>query len=445
MANRDQQPPTSNPDDQLKHIAEVTKHARTAWFVLLGFLAFAGVTLLSVKDADFFSYGASTDMPLLGISIPTTYFFSVAPVLIAAFCIHLHLYLLKLWKAVAALPKTIDGRPIDDCVPPWLVTDWALWMRGLRNDAPLNAVSNIITFLLVWFGPLFVLTVFWWRVIPIRDKWLIFATGLFASVTIVIVIACFASALQTLSSVHKPTGENPRLHNRPMWWRLPRRAARLHIRFIRIARSVAQSVSPADYSIGLGLLIAFAMLIVSYDRLENEGRITRLGPASADLRGAELSIKPDDWQSYSDAKADFEAEYRRRLGITGRDAWQGEEEQEFNDTWARHRREYLSKIQSPSLSGRDLREARLEEAFIATVDLRGSRLEGANLYGAHLERADFYEARLQGAFLMAAHLEGANLQRARLERKFLVQAHLEGANLHRAHLEGAILGLTHLD
>jgi uncharacterized protein YjbI with pentapeptide repeats len=89
------------------------------------------------------------------------------------------------------------------------------------------------------------------------------------------------------------------------------------------------------------------------------------------------------------------------------------------------------------------------------ADLREARLEGAYLSRAHVEKADLREAYLQEADLRAAHLEGseirktilegADLSRAHLEGAYLRKAHLTGANLSEAHLEGASLREAHLE
>jgi hypothetical protein len=61
-------PPEPDPKIILDHIAEASKNARATWF---GLLAFVGVTLLAHKDADFFAYGAETQLPLIGLKVPT--------------------------------------------------------------------------------------------------------------------------------------------------------------------------------------------------------------------------------------------------------------------------------------------------------------------------------------------------------------------------------------
>ncbi len=76
--------PAPDPKILLDHIAQVSQNARATWFGLLGLLAFVGVTLLGHKDADFFAYGAETQLPLVNVTIPVKAFFVFAPALVAA-------------------------------------------------------------------------------------------------------------------------------------------------------------------------------------------------------------------------------------------------------------------------------------------------------------------------------------------------------------------------
>jgi hypothetical protein len=83
----------------------LTGTARAAWLVLITYLAFVGVTLIGVEDEDFFIPERQTDLPLIGVSIPTVLFFAIAPTLGAALYAYFHLHLLKLWDALRdALP-----------------------------------------------------------------------------------------------------------------------------------------------------------------------------------------------------------------------------------------------------------------------------------------------------------------------------------------------------
>jgi hypothetical protein len=88
----------------LPRIHAIVTNASAIWFSQIGYLAFITVTLLSVRDLDFFSVSARIDVPLLGVTIPTATFFIVAPWLAAVLHVYFHLFLLRLWDALADAP-----------------------------------------------------------------------------------------------------------------------------------------------------------------------------------------------------------------------------------------------------------------------------------------------------------------------------------------------------
>ena len=100
--------PMTDPEKQIDRINEISAIARTSWLALLGYLAFIGISLLAVEDADFFVETRRTDLPLVGVAIPTYSFFFFAPILAAALYVYLQVHLLKLWDAIADAP--VDHR-----------------------------------------------------------------------------------------------------------------------------------------------------------------------------------------------------------------------------------------------------------------------------------------------------------------------------------------------
>ncbi|HUS53069.1 MAG TPA: hypothetical protein VMY41_03580 [Thermohalobaculum sp.] len=175
--------PNPQPDPKiiLDHIAEVSKNARATWF---GLLAFVGVTLLAHKDADFFAYGAETQLPLIGLKVPVKAFFIFAPLFVAALYAYLHLYLMTLWDALASAPAKIDGKPLSDRIFPWLISYAALWDRNRRRkdgSAAPRAMGRVVTAVSFALGSLFggaVLALLWWRSMPAHDEWLTLWIGL---------------------------------------------------------------------------------------------------------------------------------------------------------------------------------------------------------------------------------------------------------------------------
>ena len=75
--------PMTGPEKQIDRINEISALARTSLLALLGYLAFIGISLLAVEDADFFVETRRIDLPLVGVTIPTYWFFFFAPSLAA--------------------------------------------------------------------------------------------------------------------------------------------------------------------------------------------------------------------------------------------------------------------------------------------------------------------------------------------------------------------------
>ena len=166
------QPTAPDPKIQIARINEISMIARTTWFGLLAYLAFVGVTLLGVEDADFFVPSRQTQLPLVNVAIPTSSFFWFAPMLGAALYAYLHLQLLKLWEALAKPPPIIDNRPLSEHIYPWLISDFALSRRTDHAipKRPLRLLSNFTTRLLVWWSAPLILGGFWWRSMRAHDE-----------------------------------------------------------------------------------------------------------------------------------------------------------------------------------------------------------------------------------------------------------------------------------
>lgn len=206
----------------IKRIDEIIQNARTTWFALLGVLVFAGITLLGVKDIDFFAAQSETKLPLVGVSVPVEYFFWAGAALVTALYVYFHLYLELLWAALGKAPARIDDAPLSEHVSPWLVVEWALryrdWLAAQKarrqeriaaaeaseRQQPIRQilragfdwlypgeppersatqrimgwVGTTITLSLVWLFGLFVLFYFWWRSMPAHIDWMSLWLGL---------------------------------------------------------------------------------------------------------------------------------------------------------------------------------------------------------------------------------------------------------------------------
>jgi hypothetical protein len=188
---------------QIERINEISQLARTAWFTLLAYLVFVGITLLGVEEADFFVSSRQTQLPLINVAIPTASFFWSAPVLGAALFTYLHLLLIKLWDAHH--PPTRDSDPTHQ----WLVNDFVLIRQGdpVARARPLSWLTVFITRLLVWAAGPLVLAYAWWRSMPAHDEWLTLLIAACLGVTLYVGFTSWARVESRLRPWREP------------WWR----------------------------------------------------------------------------------------------------------------------------------------------------------------------------------------------------------------------------------
>jgi uncharacterized protein YjbI with pentapeptide repeats len=445
----------------IARIDELSGLARTAWFGLLAYLAFVGITLLGVTDADFFVPTRQTELPVVGVTIPTLSFFAFAPLLGAALYIYLHLNLIKLWDTLAASPAAIDGEHMHA----WLVNDFALALRadGALRVRPMTTFARVVTLFLVWIAAPLVLLAFWWRSMPAHVPAMSGLIGLVA------IASGYAGATS--------------------WWTATRR--------LRHRQDDPKPWYPR-WRVAAAALLAAGLMALGWLRTEGGGIDGRLFDlAAADLVGVELVARPADWLSPETGRARFRATWCSRNGlpplVCGRlaatdappdmlagarpgepcprfppgpgacadrpvlaeielaaradwcieinlqpvvcDAHFEALEDAFRAEWREERAVYLASLPALELVRRDLRGANLARAFLPGADLERVRLEGANLHLAVLE----------GASLFGAQLGDANLREARMENAFLFDADLRGAVLLQARLAGATLSGARLD
>ncbi len=417
-------PPDHN--QTLAHIAELSRNARATWFGLIGLCVFVGVTLLGHKDADFFAFGAETQLPLVNVKIPVNSFF-FAPVLVSALYIYLHLYLINLWDALADAPARIDNQPLADQVFPWLISHAALWYRNrARQDrctAPraLGWVVVAVSVTLGWLFGLVILAGLWLRSLPAH------AEGL----TLWIALCLWAATAVGYTGFH---AARARMQDKP--------------------RSDVAQARKGSGSLGGALAVILAILswettegsgIIKYPFEKEDGSIDwRLPLYPADLREAVLIAKPDDWQPYDRWLKDFAIAYRKENSIAPKDKLTPAQQLPF---WAEARDEWSARL--ASLAGPELRQRDLRNADMARADLRGARLDGANLTEAELQGAELncwepsnserYCSSLRGANLRVAKMQGADLSGAKMQDANLSEAKMQGVNLFGAQMQDANL------
>jgi len=468
----------------LGQIAEIARNVRATWFALLGFLAFAGVTLLGVEDADFFAFGRETALPLVGVTIPTRSFFWTAPLLLAALYVYFQLQLRQLWRALALALCHHPAETLKPLIHPGLLTEYGLDLAGACEIDPLARLQRFVLWLLVWLAAPLVLVAFWWRAMPAHDEWLTLTGGAAVLVALYVgranwtdaharlhpgrarapgrlrrwarrVLAALAVVVVALVSWLRTEGGLDHYAERAIasWnaaW--PQRPV-LAERGPRRAWIAAQPWLPAARFAGDG----------SWPW--SPARLLAMAPV--DLTDVELVPRPADWRDHDIAEATFRDRWCRERGVCGE--LSGHQLATYEETWRAEREAALANLAPLSLAGADLRAARLAGAFAVGVDFTGARLDGAGLrdarveaatfrsatlrnaafVDARLENASFYEATFDGADFWRARLDGALLRAARgpetrfaaarLRDVHLVAAELAGADFHAADLRGADL------
>lgn len=481
----------------LERIEAISVNARTTWFGLLGLLAFVLVTLLGVEDIDFFGYGRETDLPLIGVSVPTTTFFVAAPILTTAVYAYFHFYLLKLWDALGRAPARIGREPLGDRIHPWLLSDAALLLREEEGAAPRRAMrylSAITSAGLTWVFGWTVLGIAWWRSLPAHYEWLS-----------LLIAACFFLAFWVGINSFVAAWRRIRLkafdERYQLFWRTwPRIGAIcLTVLFGFIFTWYRTEGDLVGYLAGTSTcgsnpaLIADKSEIVIPEQQEFQAIFDNIETVKSDFKNAsersystlvifetscddfmkgadlfeaQLTEKPADWLDHKTAekiarrkwcdRRDMEwalcvkspddrqralrrtwcADEKRSpdLLLSQCDSFFVHEEEDFQREWMAQRDDYLSVLKKPNLEGRDLRGAVLTGAFLPDVDLESARLEGADLSGARMGDAILHEARMEGANLSGAQARRADFSRARMESAILVGVEMERANLTEARM-----------
>ena len=448
----------TNPDgakEELARIELLVTRARTIWLALISFLAFSVLTLVSVRDVDFFSIDSTTQLPILNIAIPTDTFFWSASWIAATLHVYFHLFLLKLWKAIAEAPDEVWGRPLGNLVFPWVVVDWALSKRkdNAVERRPLDLLGTITAGVIVWLATPLALAWFWMRSWPAHDARMSLAIAGGMALTIYTSYRGWLYARSVLGRNASETGDKkPGLLRKSLYD--IRDSIRRYYRIVWVS--------------ALGLTsLAFTgahNLPSGTDEL-----LTQIWPtiplSSANLEEAQIAVRPVDWRDPETAREQFHIEWCRDHGLPlltcgaygegngqrFREAWCKElglvecsdwfkmQDQRFEAAWRVERDAYLANVRGPDLRNRDLRNANSSGAFLSGVNLSRARLEGVDLSRAQLEAADLSYARLVGANLSRARLEGADLTGVLLENADLRQALLARANLRHARLLAADL------
>ena len=400
----------------IERINALTTNARNTWFALLAALVFVGITLLGVEHIDFYGTGRATQLPLVGVSVPTNLFFYAAPILTVAIYAYFHLYLIRLWDALSQAELSPSGPTLGDEIAPWLITDTALFLRSkLRKEActrprALEYPSVFWNIFLAWLAGPAILTYLWLEALPARDVWM---AGIAATMIIFALIFCLGSAIMLYRRMRDipPPDTQRELNDTALWC------------FVLL------------------LPCAFCLTAATWQMTSRAGT----NPAPLNLVGEDLVIRPEGWVPYALAKTDFLESWCKRSDNTCTpDGLTPDQNSLFEAEWHARRDIALTDLKQPKWSAPnatppDLRNAQLSGSFLAGSQLDGALMIGADLTDALLEDANLSKAKLEKANLSGAQMQGAILANAQLVRADLRVASLDAANLRWAQLERADL------
>lgn len=452
---------------QVARINDIIATSRGIWFGLLSYLAFVGVTWMGVKDADFFIPERSTQLPLIGVSVPTLLFFAIAPTIGALIYAYFHMQLLKLWEALTRTDPKIDGTYLSDHIKPWLVADLCLsYRKGALRPRPLAWISNKLNFLIVFWGTPFVLWALWLSSAAPHYEWLtILCCGLPLTFTTLVGI----NGWHRLK--HLAQGGDPAKIKLPTMQRM----AVIAIAFAVLVWGWLQVE---------GTFKNYAQLV--WTEKQTEGTfidweiLTFL--KSADLPNVNFAKVPEGWPDRGSFRIDHRETWCKTVGIPAiacgpappldkvdlrsteneklhrlrwcktlfeSDSFEKrcaamftDYEKDFEASWLRQRNLNIDALPKFDFRGANLRNANLSGAQLQGADLSEANLQQALLYETQLERASLPKAQLQSADLTDVQLQGADLKETQLQGAILIRSQLDEANLMEARMQGAFLGGT---
>lgn len=397
--------------DGLIRVDEASKSAQKFFFAMLLICVYSGLTIATTKDIPLLTDSATSQLPIIGTTVPIVGFYLVAPVLLLCFYAYFHLHLQRLWEKLAKLPAVFpDGKTLDEKTYFWLLNGLVRSHFKLLKTKllPLSRIQKGLSILLAWCSAPATFFLIWLRYLRRHDLVGTILHVVVLTVSIAAGLMFYRLAIATLRGEQR----------KPFFIR--KKQSRIYI----------------PYEVALVFLVGIFFCFLSFGGIY--GAPTLIPRAFAalgynlffNLPEEDISIRPTN-------RTEEEEKY---ITFT-----KGANLRHRNLRYANLSGTFLVKadIRDADLKGADLREANLVGA-----DLRRANLEGADLRGAkflkylktHEPSKVFYRGEgIIKADLNLAKLQNANLQDVDLGWIDLKEADLRGANLKGANLRGTNL------
>ena len=120
------------------------------FLTILVAVAYTFLTMATTKDIQLITNTNSSKLPVIGTEIPIVGFYVATPLILLALFVYFHIYLQRLWEAIAKLPAIFpNGRRLDEGTHPWLMNDLARqhFPRLRRPALPLSGLQVVVSIL----------------------------------------------------------------------------------------------------------------------------------------------------------------------------------------------------------------------------------------------------------------------------------------------------------
>jgi len=426
-------PPHLQLDESLSRVENLSKNARTVFLSSIFACIYSWLTLATTSDVALIGNSVSSALPIINTAIPIVGFYWIAPLLLLSLYFYLHLYLQRLWDALAELPVVFpDGNSLDKKIYPWLLSGLVRsHLSQLNQQRPrFSRLQVSLSILLAWWLVPITFLAFWIDYFPRHDG---YGTALHTALLVVVVYAAarfYVSASDTLCRRQKPLFDWKTMYKNQRCYQQGGMVLGISLLLGGISISVIQAV-PSDVKEKVGVSSI-------NPRVWLPSAMQWLGiKIFPELTEAQFSTKPDAWAN---------------VGINEKLIAQVKGAQLKGVQLA-----YVNAF-GAFLVNADLRGANLAWADLSQADLRGARLDGANLQGANLLDIKISHASLRGADLRLINFEGfhpynwnnyndfreVNLANQDLNDASLHNQNLTGANFQGANLENINFGNTNL-